>query len=142
MGEITDPIKLTGKTTQYNYFLYTMRSGKQYLSPNFRMSFDNVTEALHMMTEEANDIYQTVILPNVTFDVKVESERVIIRFSEPLDLQSFDQTQAMRMIEGILLTAASFDKQVQFENILQEVWNGFYLLEPLPIPLGPNKTDL
>ena len=43
------------------------------------------------------------------------------------------------MIEGILLTAASFDKQIQFENVVQTEWNGFNFSEPLPIPVGPNR---
>ncbi len=46
------------------------------------------------------------------------------------------------MIEGILLTAASFDMEVKFENVVQTNWGGFDFTNPLPIPVGPNKLPL
>jgi hypothetical protein len=55
-----------------------------------------------------------------------------------LDLLSMSEIEAHQLIDGIVLTAASFDRQIQFENILQTEWNGFNLNEPLPIPVGPN----
>ena len=48
------------------------------------------------------------------------------------------EIEANQLIDGIVLTAASFDRQIQFENISQVEWNGFNLNEPLPIPVGPN----
>ena len=48
----------------------------------------------------------------------------------------------MYMIEGMLLTAASFDKQVRFENIVQNDWQGFNFTQPLPMPIGANELPL
>lgn len=141
VGGEMEPLLLNGPNTNYNYFLYTMRNGNQYLSPNFRMSYETVTEALQNMTIEANDIYQTVILPNVIFDVKDKGDTVIIRFTEPLDLLAYDDVQVMQMVEGILLTAASFGKQVQFENVIQGEWGGFVFGSPLPVPLAANRFE-
>ncbi|MEK4424728.1 hypothetical protein [Solibacillus sp. FSL K6-1523] len=138
MGEINNPIELTGKMTHYNYFSYQMRDGSTYLSPNFRMSFSNVKDALLNMTTEANDIFHTAILPDVSFQVKVKKNIVIVTFDELLDLENYDSTQAMRMIEGILLTAASFNKEVKFEQIKQQDWGGFHFSKPLPKPVAAN----
>lgn len=138
IGEVDDSIALTGKTTNYNYFSYQMRDGSTYLSPNFRMSFSNVKDALLNMTTEANDIYHTAILPDVSFQVKVKKNIVTVTFDELLDLENYDSSQAMRMIEGILLTAASFDKEVQFKQIKQQDWGGFQFSKPLPKPIAAN----
>ncbi len=138
IGEMTQPISLKDASTQYNYFAYQKRDGSIYLSPNFRMSYTNVKAALQNMTTEANDIYQTVILPNVTFKTKVENERVVITFDQTVDLESYDSMEAMRMIEGILLTAASFDKQVLFKKIAPVEWNGFDFSKPLEKPIAAN----
>ena len=138
MGEVSEPIELTGKKTNYNYFSYQMRDGSTYLSPNFRMSFSDVKDALLNMTTEANDIYHTAILPDVSFQVKVKRKTVTVTFDELLDLDKYDSVQAMRMIEGILLTAASFNKEVKFEQIKQQDWGGLNFLKPLPKPVAPN----
>ena len=62
----------------------------------------------------------------------------MVKFKNKLDLLSMTEKEANQLIEGILLTAASFGKQIQFENIVQTEWNGFNFTEPLPIPVGPN----
>lgn len=140
-GEPATPLDLHGEETQYNYFLYTMRDGSQYISPNFRMSYAEVESALANMTVEANDIYQTLILPNVSFKTAIDKDIVTITFDEPLDLDQQDGPRAMQMIEGILLTAANFDKKVYFKNILQEQWYDFDFTKPLPVPVAPNLLD-
>lgn len=138
MGKVDEPISITGETTQYNYFSYQMRNGSIYLSPNFRMSYKNVKEALLDMATEANDIYRTAILSNVSFKVKDEGDIVVVTFDEMLDLEQQDPMLAMRMIEAIVLTGASFDKQVNFEHVAQQEWNGFNFSEPLEKPVAAN----
>lgn len=138
IGEIQAPVKLQGVDRQYNYFAYQKQDGSYYLSSNFHMSYLDVTEALQNMTTEANDIYQTVMLPDVTFNVEDGDDVVTITFNEPLDLERYESTEAMRMIEGMLLTAASFDKQLKFEQIVQESWSGFDFTKPLEKPLAAN----
>ena len=104
----------------------------------FRYGLHDVKEALQNMTIEANDLYQTVILPDVTFNVEDGDDVVTITFDQPLDLQLYEPTEAMRMIEGLLLTAASFDKKIKFEQIVQEDWSGFDFTKPLEKPLAAN----
>lgn len=138
IGKMEEPIPLQDESTQYNYFTYQKRDSSIYLSPNFRMSYPNVKEAIENMTTEANDIFQTVILPEVTFSVKEKADVVTIKFDTQLDLEMYDSFEAMRMIEGILLTAASFDKQVKFENIVQQQWSGFDFTKPIEKPIAAN----
>lgn len=140
-GAPAKPLQLDGEQTQYNYFLYTMRDGSQYISPNFRMSYEDVEMALENMLTESNDIYQTLILPNVSFATKVEDDIVTITFDERLDLDTQDAQAAIRMLEGMMLTAANFDKNVNFENILQEQWYDFDFTKPMQMPIAPNLLD-
>lgn len=138
IGDVNEPFILKGEHTQYNYFMYQMRDAAVYLSPNFRMSFPNVEEAIKNMTVEANDIYRTVILPGVYLKAEDAKSVVTITFEEPLNLENYDPDQAMRMIEGLILTAASFDKQVKFEKIVQEQWGGYDFTKPVEKPVASN----
>jgi len=142
VGEKSDPIQLHSQSTQYNYFKYTQGNGSQYLSTNFRESFPTVEEALESMKEEKNEIFKSVILPGVDYTVTVNGDTVVVAFTSEVDLLNFDGVAAMQMIEGMLLTASNFDKQVKFENIVQSEWGGFDFTNPLPIPVGPNKLPL
>ena len=139
VGEPSEPL-LLNEQKRYSYFIDEQESG-MYLSPNFRQSFDSVTEALNYMKIEENDVYQTAILRDVDYNVS-DGDVVTIRFIEPLDLNLVDPQQAMFMIEGMLLTAAGFDKQVLFENIVQTEWQGFNFTQPLPMPIGANELPL
>ena len=139
VGDVNEPFLLNDENAQYNYFMYQMRNGAVYLSPNFRMSFKDVQEAIKNMTVEANDIYRTVILPGVYLKVEVADSVVTITFEEPLNLENYEPAQAMRMIEGLIMTAASFDKQVKFENIVQEQWGGFDFTKPVEKPVAANR---
>jgi len=139
VGEPSAPIILNNENTQYNYFKYTQSDGNTYLTPNFREAFSTVDEAITAMKEETNDVYQSVIIPNVDYSVSVEDQLVIVKFTEEIDLNGYDQVQAMQMIEGILLTAANFDATVRFENVSQTEWQGFDFSTALPKPVGPNE---
>lgn len=139
VGDVDEPFLLNDENAQYNYFMYQMRDGAVYLSPNFRMSFKDVQEAVKNMTVEANDIYRTVILPGVYLKVEDAESIVTITFEEPLNLEDYEPAQAMRMIEGLIMTAASFEKQVQFENIVQEQWGGFDFTKPVEKPVAANR---
>ncbi|MNH40468.1 hypothetical protein D3C79_1017930 [compost metagenome] len=50
-----------------------------------------------------------------------------------------DPVQATQLIEAMMLTAASFDKQLRLDNVVQESWEGFDFKNFLPKPVGPNK---
>ncbi|MGE7982402.1 hypothetical protein [Solibacillus sp. NPDC093137] len=139
IGDVKEPFLLNDENAQYNYFMYQMRNGAVYLSPNFRMSFKDVQEAIKNMTVEANDIYRTVILPGVYLKVEDAKSIVTITFEEPLNLDNYEPAQGMRMIEGLIMTAASFDKQVKFENIVQEQWGGYDFTKPVDKPIAANR---
>lgn len=141
IGDVNEPFLLSDENAQYNYFMYQMRNGAVYLSPNFRMSFTDVQEAIKNMTVEANDIYRTVILPGVYLKVEEADAIVTIKFEEPLNLENYEPAQAMRMIEGLIMTAESFDKQVKFENIVQEKWAGFNFTKPVEKPVAANRIN-
>lgn len=132
-GEPSEPLPLQ---KYYSYFLDEQPAGI-FLAPNFRQTFGNVTEALQSMKVEDNDVYQSAILEGADFTVQ-DGEVVTVSFTEPLDLERYDAQQAMWMMEAILLTAAGFHKQVQFENIVQTEWQGFIFNEQLPLPIGAN----
>lgn len=136
------PLNLTSEYTKYNYFRYTQKDGSQYLVPNFRASFKTVDEALDAMRVETNDIYESVILEDLDYSCHDNGNTVVVKFHSEVDLMKYNQTEAMQMIEGMLLTAASFNKQVQFENVSPKSWQGFDFSKPLPKPIGPNKISL
>ncbi|WP_172369424.1 hypothetical protein [Sporosarcina jiandibaonis] len=139
VGEPSKPMKLNSGVNRYNYYLFKQSDGQEFLSSNFSNSYENLETALQEMKVKPNDIYFPVIPANLKFEVVEKNELTIVKFEKPLDLLSMSAKEANQLIEGILLTGASFDQQIQFENILQTEWNGFNLSEPLPIPIGPNE---
>lgn len=138
-GEPSESIQLTGMVNHYNYYLYKETNGAEYLSPNFQQTFETVTEAIKAMQKKNNDIYVSVIPEGVTYAVTDVEEGVAVTFDAPLDLTTLDAVRATQLIEAMMLTAASFDKKLLFENVVQDYWEGFDLTTYLPIPVGPNK---
>lgn len=137
-GEPSQAMSLTG-AKHYNYYLYKDPNGAEYLSPDFRQTFANVTEALTQMKNKNDDVYVPVVPENVTYTVKEEADGVVITFDIPLDLTSLEPIRATQLIEAMMLTAASFDQQLRLDNVVQESWEGFDLKNYLPKPVGPNK---
>jgi hypothetical protein len=138
VGEPSKPMKLNSGVNHCNYDLFKQSDGQDYLSSNFSYSYENLETALGEMEINPNDIYSSIIPANVKFKVVENKKVTVVKFKDTLDLLSMSETEAHQLIDGIVLTAASFDRQIQFENILQTEWNGFNLNEPLPIPVGPN----
>jgi hypothetical protein len=138
-GEPSKPMKLYGGENHFNYFLFRQNDGKEYVTPNFGQPINSLSEALQLMKKNPNDVYSSVIPSNVNFEVIQEKETTRIKFSEPLDLEQFDKKATMQMIDGMLLTGASFGKQLQFENVVQPTWNDFDFTKPLPMPIGANE---
>ena len=138
-GEPSEPIQLAGMVNHYNYYLYKETNGAEYLSPNFRQTFESVIEAIQDMQKRNNDIYVPVIPEDVTYVVTEGEDAVVVSFDAPLDLTALDAIRATQLIEGMMLTAASFDKKLLLENVVQDQWEGFDLTTYLPMPVGPNK---
>ncbi|MER2089900.1 MAG: hypothetical protein ABS920_09185 [Sporosarcina sp.] len=137
-GEPSDPLKLPNGRNHVNYYLVEQQDGQQFLSSNFSQKQAGLVEALQQMKVKPNDVFQPVIPQDVEFEVISEAGVTIVKFAQPLDLEALDQSKALQMIEGMLLTAASFDEQLQFDNVIQEQWNIFNFSRPLPVPIGSN----
>ncbi|MGE7672736.1 RNA polymerase subunit sigma [Lysinibacillus sp. NPDC094403] len=136
-----EPSKIMELTNSnhFNYYLYKDDNGSEYLSPDSRKTFPTVTEALTVMRTKNDDVYVPVVPENITYTVKEVAEGVIVTFDEPLDLSTMDAVRATQMIEAMMLTAASFDKQIRLDNVVQESWEGFDFKNFLPKPVGANK---
>lgn len=139
VGEPSEPVKMTGTVNHYNYYLYTEANGAQYLSPDFRQTFDTVTEALTAMRHKNDDIYVPVVPEDVTYAVTEIEDGVVVTFDTPLDFTTLEAVHATQFVEAMLLTAASFDKKLRFENVVQDSWEGFDFKNYLPVPVGANK---
>lgn len=139
-GEPSKPMKFNSGVNHYNYFLFRQTDGKEYVTPNFGQPINSLSEALQLMKKNPNDVYSSVIPSEVNFEVIQEKDKTRIQFSKALDLEQFDNRTTMQMIDGMLLTAASFGEPLQFENVVQTNWNGFDFTQPLPIPIGANET--
>ncbi len=140
-GEPNQAMSLTN-AKRYNYYLYQDTNGAEYLSPDFRQTFETVTEALTQMKNKNDDVYTSVVPANVTYTVKEQEEGVVVTFDIPLDLTSMEPIRATQLIEAMMLTAASFNQQLLLDNVVQESWEGFDLKGYLPKPVGPNKQFL
>ncbi|WP_025114079.1 hypothetical protein [Lysinibacillus fusiformis] len=140
-GEPSQAMSLTN-ARHYNYYLYQDTNGAEYLSPDFRQTFESVTEALTLMKNKNDDVYTSVVPENVTYTVTEQAEGVVVSFDIPLDLTSMEPIRATQLIEAMMLTAASFNQQLLLDNVVQESWEGFDLKGYLPKPVGPNKQFL
>lgn len=137
VGTLDEPVALKGTEQKVNYFAYNAFNKETYLTPNFNKTFATLKEALIGMKNPENDIYTSVIPNDVTYTVQ-EDKGFVVRFDEPLNLESLDASEASRFIEAFSLTAASFNQSIQLENVVQENWNGVDFTSPLPVPIGPN----
>lgn len=124
------------------FYSYSPDGKGRYLVPG-SLSGGNIKQSIAAMKETPSDLYQSVIPEQLSVNVTESDDRVIVTFSEELDLHSMKEQSAQELIEGILLTAKSSGYQkVLFQNIRQETWNGFNFTEPLETPLAPNKKNL
>ena len=139
VGEPSKTMQMTGTVNHHNYYLFTETNGAEYLSPDFHQTFETVTEAFTAMRQKNNDIYVPVIPEGVTYAVTEVEDGVVVTFDVPLDLTTLDAVHATQLVEAMMLTAASFDKKVLLENIVQDSWEGFDLTNYLPMPIGANK---
>lgn len=142
VGQPTPPLILKSGRSHCNYYMFVQQDGQQFLTSNFSQPQPSLNEALQQMKVKPNDVFQTVIPSTIDFEVKTDDKLTTIKFAQPLDLDAMEPEKAMLMVEGMLLTAASFDEQLQFEGVVQEEWNGFNFSQPLPVPVGSNLLPL
>lgn len=140
VGEPSKPMELGGAINHSAYYLFQQSNGTDYLTPNFGQSSISLSEALLQMKEKPNDVYESLIPEGVNFEVENEGDITRVVFSQPLDLEKMDAKTATHLIEGLLLTGASFGESIHLDNIVQPSWNGFDFTKPLPMPLGANES--
>ncbi|HJF30970.1 MAG TPA: hypothetical protein K8V56_04215 [Sporosarcina psychrophila] len=138
VGQPSPPLTLKSGLNHSNYYMFEQQDGQQFLSSNFSQPQPTLDKALQQMKEKLNDVFFPVIPRDIDFEVISGGEVTHIKFSRPLDLDAMESEKAMQLVDGMLLTAASFGEQLQFENVVQEEWNGFDFSQPLPIPVGSN----
>ncbi|ARF15453.1 GerMN domain-containing protein [Sporosarcina ureae] len=142
VGQVDEPISLSGVASRQAYYRFLKSDGEAVLSTNFGKTSETVEQALHEMKKSPNDIFSTVIPEGIDFTVKEVKGIVNVKFTKVLDLDKMQSEKALQLLDGILLTAASFDKQVEFDQIAQEQWNKFDFTRPLEKPLGANPKYL
>ncbi|GKV65653.1 MULTISPECIES: GerMN domain-containing protein [Sporosarcina] len=141
-GEASEPAKISGNKSRQAYYRFTQDNGEELLSSDFGKTFDSAEQALAAMKENPNDVYSSVIPEGIDFTVTENKELLQVKFTGPLNIEHLEMEDAMQMIEGILLTAASFNLQVEFEQVVQEQWSDFDFTKPLPKPIGANPKFL
>ncbi|MDN4607308.1 hypothetical protein [Sporosarcina highlanderae] len=127
---------------QSPYFKYIMPSGEVYLIPYEHGDSKTVTEALLAMKKAENDIVKEVIPAGVDYQVTEEDGIVSVTFDSQIDLTEISQEEALEMIEGLMLTAGSYNMQIQLQNTKQSHFIYYDLTKPLPKPVGANPIWL
>ncbi|MGB2993462.1 MAG: hypothetical protein WBB47_12575 [Paenisporosarcina sp.] len=138
VGQVTPTVLSNGlfKTAVYPY---TDSTGKVYMVPSLNETYNNVSEAMDALKTPPNDFFGKAIPRSVTYTIEEIQGIIHIKFTEPLELNSLSQDQSTQLIESFVLTGATFDVQVQLDNVLEEQWNGINLTQPIEQPLGLNK---
>ena len=133
------PTVLTNGSYKTAVYPYTDPTGQVYMVPSLNEPFKDVSDALEALKTSPNDFFANVVPRSVTYTVEEIQGVAHIKFTEPLELNSLSQEQTAQMIESFVLTGATFDVQIQFDNIIEDKWNGLNLTEPLEQPVGLNK---
>ena len=120
------------------YFKYVMADGRVYLVPYQNGDTKTVSEALLAMRQATNDVVQEVIPSGVDYSVEVQDGTIMLTFDASLDLTRFAINEVNEMLEGFMLTAESYDMQIQLKNVQQEFFGNYDLTKPLPKPVGVN----
>jgi hypothetical protein len=133
------PTVLTNGLYKTAVYPYADPTGQVYMVPSLNEPFNTVSEALAALKTSPNDFFTNVVPRSVSYTVEEIQGVSHIKFSEPLELNSLSQEQTTQMIESFVLTGATFDVQIQLDNIVEEQWNGINLTQPIEQPVGLNK---
>ena len=120
------------------YYKYVMDDGRVYLVLYENGDTKTVSEALLAMRHANNDVVQEVIPSGVTYSVEEQDDTIMLTFDASLDLTQFAFNEVNEMLEGFMLTANSFEMQIQLKNVQQEFFGNYDLTKPLPRPYGVN----
>lgn len=120
------------------YYKIVMPSGQSYLTPSETGHVLTVEGALLAMKEVQNATLEKLVSETIMYGVREQDGVAVITFTEPLDLSVMDQGEVNAMLEGFMLTAKSFNKQVRLENVMQTTFLRYDLTTVLPEPVGVN----
>ncbi|RNF40525.1 hypothetical protein [Planococcus salinus] len=132
---------LEASVTNVAYYAYTTARGDIYVTPDYGMEYTSPTEAFNAMTEAPNDFHHPLIPGDMSFTVTETEDIIELEFSEAVNLENLEKDEAVRMIEGLSLTAKSFGKQVRLRNVVQEQWDRYDFTAPLPMPAAANRLE-
>ncbi|MEK5039285.1 hypothetical protein [Sporosarcina sp. FSL K6-3457] len=122
------------------YYKTVTPSGQIYLIPSEAVDVLTVEQALLAMKDVQNDRVEALVPQHIVYSVKEQEGVAVISFTEPLDLSLMDQGVVNLMVEGFMLTAKNFNKQVRLENVVQDTFLRYDLTTVLPKPVGVNPT--
>lgn len=123
------------------YYSYVTANGFSYLVPGYDMPFENAVLALEAMKSSPNDLYVSLVPDGLEYSVSETEKTVTLAFDEAVNFDSLGYQEATRMIEGMVLTADSFGKELVLDNTDSKTWNRFDFTGPLPVPAGINVKD-
>lgn len=140
MGKV-DTIQLENQW-QDPYFVVET-GGKHYLAPLRTTGINNIEQALlYLMEEPQNKNFFSPILEGIAYTAVAESDAVIITFTEPLQLADYAVEDRVLMFDALIMTAANYGMQVQFENVVDTENNQYPLSQLIEKPIGINKIIL
>lgn len=120
------------------FYKYSVNEEQSYLIPYENRKLDEIQEALLAMKNPENDIVTSVIPPSVDYTIQETDDVVTVSFKQLLDFDAYPPNEILEMVEAFMLTAASFDKQIQLHNVQQEYFGRYTLTKPLPKPVAAN----
>lgn len=133
------PVQPINPTNQnIAYYSYAAANGNFYLVPGYDMPHETAVEALNAMKASPNDLYGSLIPAGLDYSVSETEGTVTVEFTETVDFDSYEYQEVLRMIEGMVLAADSFGKELLLDNTATESWDRFDFTGPLPVPAGIN----
>ncbi|WP_342509802.1 hypothetical protein [Sporosarcina sp. FSL K6-2383] len=93
-------------------------------------------EMEHGGTIEAALLEMKDVPKGIIYTVQEREGVAVITFTEPLNLSILNQDEVSAMLEGFMLTAKNFNKQVRLENVMQPTFLHYDLTTVLPEPAG------
>lgn len=137
-----EPIDIQAELANTPYYVYTLEDGRKLLAPNFMQQAESFKEALKLMRTAPNDLYDPVIPKEMDFTVIVNDGIAEVKFNSNVQLDALPMDEASQLIDGLALTAASFNLQLKVVNVEPLNWNGLNFRAPLPEAIGTNPMPL
>ncbi|TYO72967.1 hypothetical protein [Rossellomorea marisflavi] len=130
------------KNAKQAFFTYSPNGLDHFLVPD-NLEYEDLDSAVTSMNESESEFYESTIPEGLNVRVVEKGAYPIISFMNEVHLENMEESEALELIESLLLTARSFGyKQVMFENISEEEWGGFSFNAPIETPIAPNRITL